>query len=121
MSDRTPSLKIKRVYEPSAPTDGTRVLVDRLWPRGLSKERARVDLWLKEVAPSTALRRWFSHDPAKWEAFRTRYEAELSARPQVVRQLSDLARKGPLTLLYASTEEVRNNAVALRAYLERLL
>ncbi len=112
-------MKIKRVYQPHDPEDGTRVLVDRIWPRGLSKERARVDLWLREVAPSTELRRWFNHVPARWEAFRARYEAELSARPDEVRRLADLARKGPLTLLFAASDEARNNAVVLKAYLER--
>jgi len=121
MTRRAPSLKLKRVYEPPGPRDGTRVLVDRLWPRGLSKERAGVDLWLKDVAPSPALRRWFGHDPAKWEGFKTRYEAELRVRPEEVRQLTELARKGPVTLLFAARDDKHNSAVLVKAHLERLL
>jgi uncharacterized protein YeaO (DUF488 family) len=111
--------QIKRVYAPPDPADGTRVLVDGLWPRGLSKERAQVDLWLRELAPSAALRRWFDHDPAKWEPFRQRYAAELDDRPAALRRLAALVRESPLTLLFAATDEQHNNAVALRAYLEQ--
>jgi uncharacterized protein YeaO (DUF488 family) len=119
MSGRIPSLKVKRIYEPPDPADGTRVLVDRLWPRGVSKERARLDLWLKELAPSPALRGWFGHDPAKWDTFKARYEAELNARPEAVRQLSALARRGPVTLLFAARDPAHNSALLLKAYLER--
>lgn len=119
MNARTSYVMIKRIYEPPGPGDGTRVLVDRLWPRGLSKERAGVDLWLRELAPSIGLRRWFGHDPAKWEAFRTRYRAELNAHPEAVQRLADLARRGPVTLLYAARDQAHNNAAVLKACLVR--
>lgn len=114
-------IRVKRVYEPPAPEDGVRVLVDRLWPRGLSRRSARVDLWLKEVAPSDALRRWFAHDPARWEVFRQRYFAELADQQAGIRTLLDLAARGPVTLLYAAADTRHNNAVALREYLLRTL
>ncbi len=110
-------IRIKRVYEPSAPGDGVRVLVDRLWPRGLSKTEARVDLWLKGLAPSDSLRRWFAHDPAKWSEFRRRYFEELAAKQEEVTELARLARRRRLTLLYAARDERHNNAVALASYL----
>ena len=114
-------IRVKRVYAPPEPSDGTRVLVDRLWPRGLKKTDARIDLWLKEVAPSPELRRWFGHDPARWPEFVRRYHAELAARPEVVQKLLELAASGPLTLLYAARDEAHNNAVALKAYLKARL
>ena len=110
------SIAIKRVYELRSRDDGYRVLVDRIWPRGVAKEEAAIDLWLKEAAPSHALRRWFGHDPARWTAFRARYSQELS---ECHESLAPLARRGRVTLLYASKEERFNNAVALKAYLER--
>ena len=112
-------IQIKRVYDPPAPEDGYRVLVDRLWPRGLSKDRAAVNEWLREVAPSTDLRRWFAHDPARWAEFKRRYSAELAAPAarEAIARLQTLAADGDITLLYAATEEVHNNAVALREYL----
>ncbi|HEX6970902.1 MAG TPA: DUF488 domain-containing protein [Limnochordia bacterium] len=113
-------VRIKRVYDPPEATDGLRVLVDRLWPRGLSKERARVDLWLKEVAPSDALRRAFGHDPAQWESFRQRYRAELlqgDSHGAFVQLLAE-ARRTPLTLLFAARDEQHNNAVVLRELLQ---
>jgi uncharacterized protein YeaO (DUF488 family) len=113
-------LRIKRVYQPPDPDDGLRVLVDRLWPRGLSRERAQIDLWLKEIAPSDALRRRFHGDPAGWEAFKTAYYAELEqplAQP-AVRDLLDRLRREPVTLLFAARDETRNNAVALQEWLE---
>ena len=111
-------IRTKRVYLPSDPEDGTRVLVDRLWPRGLKRSEAGIDRWLKEVAPSPELRRWFGHDPAKWPEFVRRYHAELDENPEPVQELLGLAERGPLTLLYAARDPERNNAVALKAYLE---
>lgn len=113
------SMQIKRVYERPAPADGYRVLVDRLWPRGLSKERAAVDDWLREVAPSAVLRRWFGHEPARWAEFKQRYFQELVAEPAAaaVARLRTLVARRRVTLLYATQDEVHNNAVALRAYL----
>ena len=108
---------LKRAYEPAAPDDGQRVLVDRLWPRGVSKEKAAIDLWLKEIAPSTALRQWFGHDPARWEEFQSRYRAELDANGEVVGQLRDVIRAGKTTLVYGARDEVHNDAVVLAAYL----
>jgi uncharacterized protein YeaO (DUF488 family) len=110
---------VKRVYEVPGRGDGRRVLVDRLWPRGLSKQKARIDLWLKDVAPSTPLRRWFAHDPQKWPEFRKRYFRELAGNPAAVKQLRGLARQGTVTLVFGAREEKYNNAVALREYLGR--
>ena len=93
---------MKRAYEPPSPEDGARVLVDRLWPRGLRKAEAAIDCWLKEIAPSSELRRWFGHDPSRWEEFRRRYRAELSARPELLDKLRALAEQGALTLVYAA-------------------
>jgi uncharacterized protein YeaO (DUF488 family) len=109
---------IKRVYEAAAPDDGTRVLVDRLWPRGMTKAEARVDLWLKEVAPSSQLRKWFGHEPSRWISFRQRYHAELEANPEPVQRLRQLAGKGRVTLLYSAHDEAHNQARALLDYLE---
>lgn len=110
---------IRRAYEPPGQDEGRRVLVDRLWPRGLSRERLGADLWLKEVAPSDDLRHWFGHDPAKWPEFQTRYRAELDANPGPVQELRLLARQGRLTLLFAAHDAQHNNAVALRDYLSQ--
>jgi uncharacterized protein YeaO (DUF488 family) len=114
-------LRIKRVYQPPQPEDGARILVDRLWPRGLSRERARVDLWLKEIAPSAALRRRFHGDPGGWEEFRTAYYAELEEPPAqaAVRSLIEQLRREPVTLLFAARDEARNNAVALKEWLDK--
>ncbi|HNQ05011.1 MAG TPA: DUF488 domain-containing protein [Thiobacillaceae bacterium] len=106
------AIRIKRVYEPAHDSDGKRVLVDRLWPRGLSKADARIDQWLKEVAPSTTLRQWFGHDPDKWPEFRQRYRAELRGNP-AFDELQALARKGDLTLVYGARDAVRNQAAVL--------
>lgn len=113
------TIQVKRVYDPPAPDDGYRVLVDRLWPRGLTKERAAVDEWLREAAPSSDLRRWFAHDPTRWAEFKRRYFAELAAPAarEAVEHLRALAGRGTITLLYAATNEAHNNAVALREYL----
>ena len=110
---------LKRVYDSAAKSDGRRVLVDRIWPRGLSKKAARIDLWLKDVAPSTPLRQWFAHDPGKWSEFKNRYFKELDKNPEAVEQLRILAGKGAMTLVFSAKEEKFNNAVALKAYLER--
>ena len=99
-------IKIKRVYDVPSQEDGTRILVDRLWPRGLSKEKAKVDLWLREIAPSNELRKWYSHDPAKWQEFKARYAKEMEDKG------------GTVTFLYGSTEHRLNNAVALKEYVE---
>ena len=110
---------VKRIYEKSDRSDGLRVLVDRLWPRGLTKKRAAVDLWLKDVAPSTELRKWYGHDPAKWRRFRTRYRAELRARKKTLEALRQESRLQTVTLLFGSRDLERNQAVLLREVLER--
>ena len=114
-------LKLKRAYDPASKTDGTRVLVERLWPRGLSKAKLRVDSWLKDVGPSTELRKWFSHDPEKWSRFRTRYFRELDSQPSAWRPILSAARRGRVTLVYSSHDEQHNNAVALQDYLRAKL
>ena len=108
---------IKRIYEPAAPEDGYRVLVDRLWPRGISKEK--IDLWMKDVAPSDGLRKWFSHDPAKWEEFKSRYALELGGKGALVSELVEKAEKGRLTLLFGARDTERNQAIVLKEYLEK--
>ncbi|MET3792301.1 DUF488 domain-containing protein [Aquamicrobium terrae] len=110
-------LVVKRVYEPAADGDGQRVLVDRLWPRGVKKEDARLDLWLKDIAPSDDLRNWFGHDPERWTEFQKRYRAELKDKDEAVAELRGLMAKGKVTLLFAAHDEQHNNAVALAAYL----
>lgn len=112
------TLFLKRVYEPPKKEDGFRVLVDRLWPRGLKKEEAAVDLWLKEIAPSNELRRWFGHDPAKWKEFRRRYRAELGEKKDEIETLRGHARKGRVTLLYGAKDEAHNQAVVLKELFE---
>ena len=109
---------LKRAYETPDASDGYRVLVDRLWPRGLAKVNARIDLWLKEVAPSTELRQWFGHDPAKWAEFRKRYRAELKGNPAWA-QLESLSHHKKLTLVYAARDQVHNEAAVLQELLER--
>ncbi len=111
------AIHLKRAYEAPAPGDGQRLLVDGLWPRGLSKERLEAEAWLKALAPSTGLRKWFGHDPARWDAFRARYFAELAANPEALAQLRGYLARGPVTLLYGARDEEHNNAVALRDYL----
>ncbi len=108
---------LKRAYEPPAAADGQRILVDRLWPRGVSKDEARVDHWIKGVGPSTALRQWFGHDPVKWDEFRTRYRHELKGSAAFA-ELQARAREGTTTLVYAARDEAHNNAVVLKALLE---
>ncbi len=111
-------LKIKRVYDAPSKDDGKRILVDRLWPRGLRKEDARIDEWLKDVAPSAGLRKWFNHDPGKWDEFRRRFFAELDKEQESADRIIDAARKGTVTLLFGSKEERYNNAAALKEYLD---
>jgi len=115
------AIRVKRVYDPAGPEDGLRCLVDRLWPRGLRREEANIDLWVREVAPSDELRRWFGHDPARWEEFQRRYAAELDSRPEAWRDLLETARKNTVTLLYGARDTEHNNAVVLKAYLEARL
>jgi uncharacterized protein YeaO (DUF488 family) len=111
------AIEIKRIHEPASASDGFRVLVDRIWPRGISKDRARIDLWLKDVAPSTELRRWFDHQAERWAEFRARYFRELGENREALAPLVARAKRGRVTLLYAAKEERFNNAVALREYL----
>ncbi|AUH64642.1 DUF488 domain-containing protein [Paracoccus zhejiangensis] len=107
-------VRLKRAYDPVSPDDGTRILVDRLWPRGVSKTRAALSDWMKDIAPSTALREWFGHEPAKWAEFQTRYRAELQGHQAELDQLRDLARKGVVTLVYGARDRLHNEAVVLR-------
>jgi uncharacterized protein YeaO (DUF488 family) len=111
-------IKLKRVYEAPEPDDGFRILVDRLWPRGLSKNSARIDFWLKEAAPSTELRKWFDHDPSKWTEFRARYFCELDSNSQAIDQLKEHLRHGMVTLVFGAKDHEHNDAVALKKYLE---
>ena len=113
-------IKIKRVYEKPSKEDGWRVLVDRLWPRGMTKEAARVDLWMREVAPSDALRKWFGHEPAKWTAFQKKYHAELAKKKDLLAELQELDKKhGTVTLLFGAKDELHNQAVALAEVLKK--
>jgi uncharacterized protein YeaO (DUF488 family) len=112
-------LRLKRVYEPALPEDGLRVLVDRLWPRGLAKRGAAIDLWLKDIAPSAGLRRWFGHDPQKWGEFQRRYRAELKDKGEAIETLLERGGAGPVTLLYAARDEEHNQAVVLKDVLDR--
>jgi uncharacterized protein YeaO (DUF488 family) len=112
-------IKIKRIYDAPSDDDGSRILVDRLWPRGLSKEKARVDLWLKEIAPSNELRKWYAHDPKKWAEFRKKYFNDLDTKRELVNQIVQKMKEGDVSLLYSSKEEKINNAVALKEYIEK--
>lgn len=111
-------VRVKRVYDPPERDDGLRVLVDRLWPRGLAKEKAGVDLWLKEIAPSDALRRWFGHDPKRWSGFQAKYRAEIAGEAEALAALEAARAQGDVTLLYAARDPDHNNAVVLKAVLE---
>lgn len=111
------ALRIKRVYVPPAPDDGSRILVDRLWPRGVAKKATDLDLWLKEIAPSTALREWFGHDPARFAEFRQKYREELDGNPEPVARIAALAKNGDVTLLYAARNPRMNHAAVLAEYL----
>jgi uncharacterized protein YeaO (DUF488 family) len=112
-------IKVKRTYEPAAASDGARFLVDRLWPRGITKEDLPIKAWLKDVAPSQELRQWFGHDAARWDEFQHRYFAELDAKAEALAALQEAARQGDVTLLYSAKDQEHNNAVALQAYLSR--
>ena len=112
------TVSVKRAYEPASPDDGMRVLVDRLWPRGVSKEQLAVDFWLKDAAPSDALRHWYGHRPGRWESFAAKYRGELAQRADLLRLLDELRRRGRVTLLYGARDTARNNAVVLREVLE---
>ena len=107
-------LRLKRAYEPAGPEDGVRILVDRLWPRGVSKADAAIDEWMKDVAPSAELRRWFGHDPGRWAEFQRRYRAELRAQAPLLDRLRALAKAGTVTLVYAARDEEHNDAIVLR-------
>jgi len=112
-------IRIKRIYEPPAPEDGTRILVDRLWPRGMARAEARLDEWRKEIAPSDELRQWFGHDPGRWEEFRERYRRELAGNGEILDRLKGLAAVGTVTLLFAARDEERNNAKVLKELIEQ--
>lgn len=113
-------VKVKRAYQTAETDDGFRILVDRLWPRGLTKERAKIDLWLKDATPSTELRKWFSHDPARWTEFKSRYFEELNKdKMEPVKLILKKAKEGTVTLVYAAKNEDNNNAVALKEYIEK--
>jgi uncharacterized protein YeaO (DUF488 family) len=114
-------IRTKRIYEQPSLANALRVLVDRLWPRGISKERAKIDLWLKEIAPSNELRKWFTHDPARWAEFKRRYAKELDAGLDALEPLIAMARKGDVVFLYAAKDEEHNNVEALKEYLEHKL
>jgi uncharacterized protein YeaO (DUF488 family) len=114
-------IQIKKVYDPPDRHDGIRYLVERLWPRGMKKERLQIDGWLKDLAPSDALRKWFGHDPAKWEEFRRRYVAELERNRDTWKPILDVARKGTVTLIYSAHDQEHNSALALKAFLEERL
>jgi uncharacterized protein YeaO (DUF488 family) len=110
-------VKLKHGYEPATANDGTRILIDRLWPRGVKKADAALDEWVKDIAPSTVLRKWFGHDPSRWAEFRRRYAVEVHQHPEQVSELRALARQGPLTLVFSARDELHNDAVVLRAFL----
>jgi uncharacterized protein YeaO (DUF488 family) len=114
-----PQFRVKRAYAAPSADDGVRVLVDRLWPRGLSKAEARIDRWTKDLAPSTELRKWFGHDPVRWDEFRRRYRAELAGKAALMEELRALARGQPVTLIFAARDEAHNEAVVLRDELAR--
>jgi uncharacterized protein YeaO (DUF488 family) len=111
------NIKLKRAYDSAGSRDGTRILIDRLWPRGVRKADAAIDLWAKDIAPSTALRKWFGHDPARWREFRRRYSEEIHRNRDRLRELRSLAQRGRITLVFAAHDEVHNDAVVLRTIL----
>lgn len=114
------TIKVKRIYDEPKKSDGFRILVDRLWPRGIKKEQAAIDLWLKEIAPSDVLRKWFDHDPKKWPAFQKRYAKELTAKPECVDIIKKAAKQKTVTLLFGTKEVEHNNAIALRHFIESI-
>jgi uncharacterized protein YeaO (DUF488 family) len=107
-------VRLKRAYEPPAADDGTRILIDRLWPRAVKKTNAAIDEWMKEIAPSGALRKWFGHDPDRWHEFRRRYQSEVRQHPEQFERLRKLAQQGPITLVFSAHDEAHNNAVVLK-------
>jgi uncharacterized protein YeaO (DUF488 family) len=111
-------LRIKRIYDPASPDDGKRILDDRLWPRGLKKEDVKIDEWLKDIAPSDELRKWFAHDPKKWKEFKERYKKELKDKGEILTRLKKEVRQGDVTLLYSARDEEHNNAIALKEMLK---
>jgi len=113
-----PLIKIKRVYDPFSEDDGKRILVDRLWPRGIKKDKAKIDEWLKEIAPSDELRRWFSHDPSKWQEFKSRYKKELKKKSDLIGKLKVESKKGRITLLFSARDTEHNNAVVLKEIIQ---
>ncbi|MGQ0656779.1 MAG: DUF488 domain-containing protein [Chromatiales bacterium] len=113
------NIQAKRIYEPAGSADGVRILIDRLWPRGLRKKDAKISLWLKEVAPSAELRRWFGHRPDRWEAFQKRYVRELESKPESIETVAAAVRRGKVTLLYGAHDTVHNHAVVLARYLRQ--
>jgi uncharacterized protein YeaO (DUF488 family) len=119
MTKRIPAdrVKLKRAYEPATASDGTRILIDRLWPRGVKKADAAIDQWVKDIAPSTASRKWFGHAPERWAEFRRRYAAEVHQHPEQLSTLRIMARQGPITLVFSAHDELHNDAVALRDFL----
>ncbi|MFZ6032682.1 MULTISPECIES: DUF488 domain-containing protein [unclassified Melioribacter] len=115
------TIKVKRVYEKPEKEDGYRILVDRLWPRGISKDEAKINMWLKEIAPSDELRKWFSHDPAKWNSFREKYKRELEGKKEIMKQIKALEKEnGIVTLLYSAKDEKHNNAIVLKNIINSL-
>jgi uncharacterized protein YeaO (DUF488 family) len=112
-------INLKRIYDPPSHADGKRILVDRLWPRGIKKEDAKLDEWLKDIAPSSELRKWFGHEPNKWSEFKTRYQKELAGKADIVKPLRDAAKKGVVTLLFSAKDIERNNAVVLKEVIDR--
>lgn len=114
-------IRVKRVYDPPSPEDGYRILVDRLWPRGISKEKVKVDVWLRELGPSTELRKWFGHDPARWESFKKDYEAELRGKNELLKKIKQAEKEnGTVTLVYSARDKERNQAVVICTFLKRL-
>jgi uncharacterized protein YeaO (DUF488 family) len=111
-------IKLKRAYDPPSKSDGTRILVERLWPRGVSKEKANVQLWLKEIAPSAELRKWYKHDLSKWEEFQRRYRNELAKKEDLIKEIEQMATKGTVAFVYAARDESHNSALVLKNYIE---
>jgi uncharacterized protein YeaO (DUF488 family) len=118
MAKRKMSIRLKRAYEPRSEDDGLRILVERLWPRGLTKGKAAIDYWVKELSPSPELRKWYGHDVAKWDEFRARYRAELDRKPEPIAELLERIGAGPVTFIYAAKDEAHNSALVLKQYVE---
>jgi uncharacterized protein YeaO (DUF488 family) len=112
-------VKTKRIYDPASPDDGKRILIDRLWPRGIKKDEAKIDEWMKDIAPSTGLRKWFSHDPLRWPEFKKQYKKELETRQELIKKLKAEAKRGTITLLFAAKDTEHVNAVVLKEVIER--